>query len=217
MIGDIFTIEPAYYQTAKDIWELLQVQMPDYQTQKYCISIAGESGSGKTITAVCLANLLHEKGIKTEILHQDDYFFFPPNTNHQKRIADLSWVGTQEVNLALLQSHVNDFLAAKDLINKPLVNYHENLILPETRYLTDIQVLIIEGTYVSLLTEMAAKIFIKRDYKDTLQQRIERGRDVISEFTNQVLEIEHQIISAQSKNADIFVQKDYQVTKNTKG
>ncbi len=212
MIGDTFNIEPEYYQTAEAIWELAQTYMPHYQTQRHCISIAGESGSGKTITAVCLANLLNEKGIKTEILHQDDYFFFPPHTNHQKRIKDLNWVGTQEVNLVLLQAHVAAFLAGETHINKPLVNYNENFILPETHYFTDISVLIIEGTYTSLLTDMATTIFIQRDYKDTLPQRLERGRDVITEFTNQVLEIEHQIIVEQGKTADIVVEKDYRVS-----
>lgn len=215
MIGDILNIQPEYYKTANDIWELIQDKVSHYQKERYCICIAGESGSGKTITAVCLANLLNEMGIKCEILHQDDYFFLPPASNHAKRVADINWVGPQEVNLALLQANVADFLAGKTEIHKPLVNYHENLILPETRHLTDIQVLIIEGTYISLLQNVGIHIFIQRDYKDTLSQRLERGRDVINEFTNQVLEIEHQIIVNQGKHAEIIVKRDYSVALNT--
>ena len=67
MIGDVITIRPEYYATAREILLCIEAQTPLHSFQKYVILIAGESGSGKSVTAVCLAEALQSIG-KTQIL-----------------------------------------------------------------------------------------------------------------------------------------------------
>ena len=45
------------------------------------IGVAGESGSGKSVTATALVAALDAAGVRTAIIHQDDYFLRPPRTN----------------------------------------------------------------------------------------------------------------------------------------
>lgn len=45
---------------------------------RYAIAVAGESGSGKSAAAQSLAEALDERGVRTTIFQQDDYFIYPP-------------------------------------------------------------------------------------------------------------------------------------------
>lgn len=211
MIHDIINIKPQHYETAKQILPYLLPEILG-SNEKYCISIAGESGSGKSVAAICLRELLAQEGIRTLVFHQDDYFFYPPVTNHQKRVDNIAWVGTNEVNFSLLQAHIDAFKSGISVVEKPLVHYKDNLIHQETLTLSNIQVLIVEGTYTSLLQSLDKRIFMSRNYHETYEQRKSRGRDVMDEFVEQVLEIEHNIISKHKALADIVVDKNYQLS-----
>jgi len=72
-------------------------------------------------------------------------------------------------------------------------------------------VFILEGTYLALLEDIDTKVFMTRDYKDTWEARVERSRDPITPFIEEVLEIEHQIIKPHQELADITVDKDYNI------
>lgn len=54
-------------------------------------------------------------------------------------------------------------------------------------------------------------MFIDRDYFDTLEDRRERGREKIDDFTDKVLKIEDKIISRHKARANIVVNKDFSV------
>lgn len=210
MIHDIINIKPHHYDTAKQILPYLLPEMIN-SNEKCCISIAGESGSGKSVASICLRELLVKEGIRTLVFHQDDYFYYPPVSNHQKRVEDINWVGTHEVNFPLLQAHIDAFKAGISIVEKPLVHYKDNLIHQETLTLSNVQVLIVEGTYTSLLESLDKRIFMSRNYHETYEQRKSRGRDAMDEFVEQVLEIEHNIISKHKELADIVVDKNYKV------
>ena len=135
-----------------------------------------------------------------------------PRTNHNRRVDDINWVGTQEVNLKLLDEHMASF---KDkltvLLEKPLVIFKEDTITSERVDLSPFNVLIAEGTYTSLLTNIDYRVFIDRDYHDTMEDRRERGRETIDEFSEQVLKIEDRIISKHRSLAQFIVNKDFSV------
>lgn len=174
------------------------------------VSVSGESGSGKSTLALALQKVLEEKGLKTLVLHMDDYFILPPAANHNKREQDLSAVGPHEVRLDLLQQHIDAFKNGSKEILKPLVYYKENSIQSERIDLSDKDVVIVEGTYTAAL-KTDFSIFIARTYKDTFDDRVKRARDPITPFVEKVLAIEHKIISDLGQNADLVLDKNFQI------
>jgi uridine kinase len=100
------------------------------------------------------------------------------------------------------------------LIYKPLVIFDEDRITTEELDTTNTQVLIAEGTYTSLLQFVDFRIFIDRDYRQTLEARLRRARDKFEPFVMEVLEKEHQIISKHKSLADAVVSPDFNQVHN---
>ena len=213
MKGDSIIVEEHHKKAASGI---VPVLLPILQAskQRYTISVAGQSGAGKSETAMAIALSLAEYGLESLIFQQDDYFIHPPRTNDATRRADISWVGTQEVRLDLMDEHLAAFLEGAGEIEKPLVDYHDDAIGSEVMEPGSAQVAIADGTYTTLLQEVMCHVFIDRDYFDTRAHREKRRRDdsELDPFIDRVLEIEHKIISSNKALADIVVNKDYSIT-----
>jgi uridine kinase len=181
---------------------------------RYIITVAGESGSGKSETGKAIANELDKSGVKSVLLGQDDYFVLPPKSNDLKRREDPEWLGPHvEVKLDVLEQNLMNAIQGKKEISKPLVDYDSNTIEDETINLDGIKVLIAEGTYTSLLKHVDTRIFICRNWLDTLElrQKRMRGNEVGDPFIEQVLSLEHKIISGHKQLADILITKDFSV------
>lgn len=101
MKGDKLVIEEGHIKAASQIAEVLLPQIKERRS-RFVITIAGESGSGKSEIASALSDILSKKGIKSAILQQDDYFVYPPKTNAEIRRKDINHVGLTEVRLGLL-------------------------------------------------------------------------------------------------------------------
>ena len=114
---------------------------------KYLITVAGESGAGKSEIASALANLLDKASITTYIIQQDDYFILPPATNAGKRLQDINWVGPGEVKIELLIRQIKEVMAGKSVIEKPLVIFSDNLITEEIIDVSTYRVIIFEGCH----------------------------------------------------------------------
>jgi hypothetical protein len=72
----------------------------------------------------------------------------------------------------------------------------------------DLRVLIAEGTYTSLLEFADLRVFIDASYHETKKARLERARDLMDEFTAEILEREHRIIREHKSRADFLVSLD---------
>ncbi|MFB3140321.1 MAG: helicase HerA domain-containing protein [Candidatus Acidiferrales bacterium] len=192
---------------------MLKLLLPEIAQSpgKYALAIAGESGSGKSELAAALAERLLEKGFKSIILQQDDYFVYPPKTNAAKRRQDIQWVGASEVRLDLLDRNIQEALDNKDEITKPLVIYQEDRIIQEAIKLQGVKVVIAEGTYTTLLQNVHARIFIDRTYVDTKAARLQRAREAPDPWIEEILAVEHRIISAHKSRADVIITRDYSV------
>lgn len=210
MIGDKIIIKPQHYKAAEKILRIILKEIKDSKN-RYAISIAGESGSGKSETAQALAEKLLEHGIKSAIFQQDDYFIYPPKTNDKTRRADIGWVGMSEVHLNELDDQLRSALGGANEVVKPLVIYQEDRITEETIFLNEAKVVIAEGTYTTTLKNVHTRIFIDRSYWETKKSRLERAREEQDDFIEKVLKIEHQIISSQKQNADIIITSDFDV------
>ena len=210
MRGDVILVEAHHRRAAEAIVERI---LPAIQQKagRYTITVAGESGSGKSETAKALAEALETRGVACGIYQQDDYFVLPPKSNDKKRREDIAWVGTQEVRLDLLDEHLAAALSGADEVNKPLVVYDDDAIIEETMDLRGLKVLIAEGTYTTLLEHVDTRVFIARTRLETLEARRKRGREAIEPFIEKVREIEHATISPHAERADVVIRKDYDV------
>lgn len=212
MIGETIIIKGDRIKAGKQLLCLLYPEITK-QVGRYVISVAGESGSGKSGIAIVLSRYLSEKGLKCLILQQDDYFCYPPKTNVQLRRKNIRHVGMSEVHLGLLNQHIGDILEGKRELKKPLVLFETNQITEEIINVEGIQVVIVEGTYTTMLKNVQKRIFIDLDCTDTREARLERAREEQSKFLEKILEIEHEIITTHRKHADIVVTKTYDAKK----
>ena len=183
----------------------LRLPRPD----RIVIAIAGESGSGKSVTATGLAQQLGAAGIRATVLHQDDYFILPPRTNHEHRLLDLANVGPHEVDLPRLQSHVDAFRAGARAIEGPAVDYPGNRFVTRHHDWSNVQVLIVEGTYVFRLRDLDLRVFLEATHEDTRERRRVRNRDIDAPIIDEILTIEHALIAPQSALADIVIDHDF--------
>jgi uridine kinase len=210
MRGDVILVEEHHYRAAEAIVERILPEIEE-KAGRYAITVAGESGSGKSETAKALAETLEKRGVRCGIFQQDDYFVLPPKSNDARRREEIGWVGTGEVRLELLDTHLRAALDGAEEVAKPLVIYDEDRVTGETMDLRGLKVVIAEGTYTTLLDNVDARIFIARTRLETLSARRKRGREPIDPFIEKVLEIEHAIISAHAPRARIVITRDYDV------
>lgn len=201
MIGDRLVIEQHHTDRAVEICDLLAGRVG----KRFTLTVAGESGAGKSELAYEICRLLNEGGITAGILQQDDYFVFPPKTNHEMRRRNLEQVGPYEVKLDFLDANLRSFRRGESPIYKPLVIYEEDRIAAEEMEVDDLAVLIAEGTYTSLLWFADLRVFIDLDYHQTLEARKRRARDSWEPFVQEVLEREHQLISQHKELADLVI------------
>lgn len=206
MIGDKLLIEPHHTARAVDICTLLEARLGK---GKLALTVAGESGSGKSELGSEIARELERRGYPAGVLAQDDYFVFPPKTNHEMRKKNIDQVGPYEVKLDFLDANLRSFKRGESPIFKPLVVYDEDRITTEEMDVSGFDALVAEGTYTTRLDFADVHVFIDRDYKQTLEARKKRARDKFEPFIVDVLEREHQIILQQKSRAHFVVSSDF--------
>ncbi len=213
MRGDIIFVEEHHKKAAQKIIPEIIERIKSKAT-RFIITVAGESGSGKSETGKAIADELERQGMKSVLLGQDDYFILPPRANDAKRREDPEWLGPHvEVKLDLLEQNLKDAIKGKNEITKPLVDYNKNTVEEETISLDGVKVVIAEGTYTSLLKNVDTKVFIAINRLDTLEhrQKRNRGNEVGDPFIERVLAMEHKIIAGHKQLADFVITKDYDV------
>ena len=87
MKGDIIVLEEHHRNAARAIVPSI-LSAIRAKEGRYTITVAGESGSGKSETGKAIADELETNGIASVLLGQDDYFVLPPKSNDAKRRDD---------------------------------------------------------------------------------------------------------------------------------
>jgi uridine kinase len=213
MRGDVLIIQEWHRKAGRKAAELIIPQIAE-SASKFTITVAGESGSGKSEIAEVVTEVLAEQDVKSVILQQDDYFILPPKSNENKRRGDMDWVGANEVHLDLMDQNLKDFKSGRGQITKPLVIFEEDRITEEILNIEEFTVAIAEGTYTTSLNHVDCRIFIDQTYHETKKARLLRAREEQDDFLETVLKIEHKIISSHKRMADLIVTRDYDVEKN---
>lgn len=209
MIGDRLVITEYHKENGRRV-ALACADLVAAAGRTFTITVAGESGSGKSETAATAAMELTSSGHRVVILGQDDYFKLPPRSNAARRREGIEWVGMGEVRLDLMDEHLAAAMRRELSIVKPLVIFEEDRIDEETISLEGVDVVIAEGTYTTALEHADFRAFIDRTYHDTLEHRKKRARDPADgEFIERVLQIEHEIISGHKPRADLVLPPSY--------
>lgn len=212
MLGDRIIIKKIHEDAARIIGLRILSYLEETE-KKIAIAISGESGSGKSETAEALSEYFTTNKISNLILSQDDYFVHPPKSNNLMRRKNPSWRGIKEVRLDLMNEHIEAFHNGEVFVNKPTIDYKTDTVLLENFNFFDAELIIVEGTYTSLLQKIDKRVFIDLDFRQTLKHRQLRNRDPLEldEFTTDVLKEEHTIISDHKRFADIIINRDYSV------
>ena len=213
MKGDVIVLEEHHIRAANEIVPQIVASIAA-EPRRSVITVAGESGSGKSETGRAIADELAVRGIGSVLLGQDDYFVLPPKSNDVKRREDDAWLGPHvEIRFDILEQNLLDAIDGRDEIVKPLIDYAANSIEDETIDLRGVQVVIVEGTYTTLLKHVDTRVFIARNRVDTLahRQKRNRGNEVGDPFIENVLKLEHKIIAGHRQLADFVITRDYEV------
>jgi uridine kinase len=210
MKGDVVIVEEHHRRASAIIAQRLAAEVRS-RPRRTTISVAGESGSGKSEMGQALVEAFDTLGIPGAVLGQDDYFILPPRSNDRARREDISTVGPQEVRLDQLDEHLAAARSGAPEIRKPLVVYADDAIEEETISLGEARVVVAEGTYTTLLQNVDTRVFIARNRLDTMEARARRAREPADPFVEEVLKIEHAIISAHRSRADVVLSRDYEV------
>lgn len=210
MRGDVIIVEDHHRRAA----EAIAAKLADVvvgRTRRTTISVAGESGSGKSEMGAALVVAFDDLGIGCVVLGQDDYFVLPPRSNDRARREDIAWVGPNEVLLDLLDEHLAMARSGASSIQKPLVVYAADAIEQEAISLVAARVVVVEGTYTTLLRNVDTRVFIARNRLETMAARVRRAREPVDPFIEEVLKIEHEIIAGHRSLADVILDRDYGV------
>jgi uridine kinase len=212
MRGDILIIGDHHRIAAESI---INIALPAIRskTAKFFFTIGGESGAGKSEIAYAMEGLLEKLNIPAYIIQQDDYFVLPPKTNERMRVISVNRVGPEEVRLDLLNENIKVVALGNPVMKKPLVIFEEDRITEETLDLSPYKVIIIDGTYTTLLENIDCHVFIDRDRNDTREDRLKRNREKQNEYLESILEIEHNIICRHKEMADIIIDKEFKAAK----
>ena len=213
MKGDKVLVGEEHVRAAGGIVGLILPLILD-SPQRFVISIAGESGSGKSEVASALQQRLESEDVRSVIVQQDDYFVYPPKSNAAMRRADINHVGVSEVRLELLDENLRKARQGSDSVTKPLVIFDEDLITEEVLPVEGARVIIVEGTYTTTLANVDQHVFIDRTYVDTSETRKRRAREAQDGHLERVLEIEHGIIATHRDLTDLIVTREYEVEEH---
>ena len=116
------------------------------------------------------------------------------------------------MDLARLAAHADAFRAAAAEVVVPRVVYAEDRFENTTRQFADVDVLVVEGTYVLTHVPADVRIFLSATSDDTRARRRARNRDIDAPIVDEVLAIEHPIIASQAALADIVIDHNFQIT-----
>jgi len=217
MLGDVLLIGEIHKQAAIEIFEYVMAdRVKKGDNYKYMISVSGESGSGKSELAHVLANLLKNESIRAKLLHIDNYYKIPPLLRFEwRKTHGIESVGLQEIDWRLLNENILDFKEDRESM-MPCVDIISEQV---DKLITDfrkVNVLVLDGLYAQTTDSIDMKIFIDLTYHETKMAQLVREKETYDSFREKVLEQEHQIISKYKDDADIIVDKTYQVIKVNK-
>ena len=212
MLGDVLLINDMHKEAAQTICERV---MADRETRedryRYVVGISGESGSGKSELAHALGTFLKHHNIRVKVIHTDNYYRIQPLLREEwRRNKGFDQIGINEYDWVKIRKTLRDFKEEQECMI-PCID-----LIPEQvdKLITDfskVDLLIVDGLYAINAKDIDMRVFIDLTYHETKINQIIRMKEALSDFRLGILEREHQAVISLKSNADLVVDKSYQV------
>jgi uridine kinase len=212
MLGDILLINDMHKEAAQTICEKV---IADRETReeryRYVVGISGESGSGKSELAHALGTCLKDHNIRVKVIHTDNYYRIQPLLREEwRRNKGFDQIGINEYDWVKIRKTLRDFKEEQECMI-PCID-----LIPEQvdKLITDfskVDMLILDGLYAINAKDIDMRVFIDLTYHETKINQIIRMKEALSDFRLGILEREHQAVISLKPNADLVVDKSYQV------
>jgi len=208
MLGDVLLIADKHRNAAAEIVKEVLANRKD----KMIVAISGESGSGKSELAHCIAKDLRKEGIMAKPIHIDNYYRIHPleRTEWRKKNGIENAVGLNEYDWDTIYRNIEDFRNSRKS-TMPCVDLVTEQIDQLTTDFNSIDMLIVDGLYAINTEGADIRVFIELTYHETKKAQVVRGKEPQNEYRMQVLEREHQVVQSLKNKANILVNKDYNV------
>ncbi|MBU0765127.1 MAG: zeta toxin family protein [Bacteroidetes bacterium] len=213
MLGDVLLIHDKHKNAAGAIAE----KVLEKRKGKYVVAISGESGSGKSELAHCLAKEFKNRGIRSKIIHADNYYCTHPLKRKEWRMKNgINSVGFTEYDWDVLNRNISDYRNGRKS-EMPCVDLANDQVDRLITDFSEIDLLIIDGLYAIKAEDANMRIFIDLTYHKTKLAQDTRGKESLKdEFRLQVLEREHVVMRSLRNIADLIVDEDYNVSEANK-
>ncbi|HHM23454.1 MAG TPA: uridine kinase [Bacteroidetes bacterium] len=177
------------------------------------IGIAGGSGSGKTLVAQTLINLLGSD--RVVVIQQDAYYKDLSHLPFEERVKQ-NFDHPDAFDEDLLVEHLEALLAGKS-VERPVYDFTQHTRKKETVTLGGHDIIILEGILIlqseRLRNMMDIKIYVDTDADVRLIRRlrrdlVERGRSVesiLSQYENSVRPMHLQFVEPSKRYADLII------------
>jgi uridine kinase len=212
MLGDILLINDMHKEAAQTIFEKVSEARAKLEERyRYVVGISGESGSGKSELAHALGKLLKDQNIRVKVIHTDNYYKIQPLLREEwRRNKGFDKIGLDEYDWIKIRKTIRDFKEEQECMI-PCID-----LIPEQvdKLITDfskIDLLIIDGLYAINAPDIDLRVFIDLTYHETKINQIIRLKEALSDFRLAILEKEHQAVVSLKPQADLIVDKSYQV------
>jgi alpha-galactosidase len=192
--------------------------------KKSVITVGGPSGSGKSEIGSLLGTCFINANRNTYVISCDNYPHRPPRINDQRRAelykqggeaALVDYLGTpNEIDFSRMNQLIADFKSGASELNLRIMDCKNNCVADDNRTLdvSEIEILVLEGTWSALVEDVDVRIFLDSDFKKTLEHRKKRARDPLTPFGETVLTIEQKKLERiRDTRADIVINPEAEI------
>jgi len=212
MLGDVLLINDMHKDAAQAIFEqVMEAREKMDERYRYVVGISGESGSGKSELAHALGKRLKDEHVRVKVIHTDNYYKIQPLLREEwRRNKGFDKIGLDEYDWIKIRKTIRDFKEEQECMI-PCID-----LIPEQvdKLITDfskIDLLIIDGLYAINTPDVDLKVFIDLTYHETKINQIIRMKEAMSDFRLTILQKEHDAVINLKPQADLIVDKSYQV------
>jgi len=196
MQGDKLIFQEQHYIKADTI-------LPHISNKKI-VAIGGESGTGKSEIAYLLRSKLAKQGVRSVVIHTDDYYKTSV-ADREKSRKDTGVIGLAEMDWVRLLDPINGFLDKHFQVYIRVINKFTNSSEYRIVWVNNVDTVIVEGLYALNIEQADFKIHIVGDRNSTHAFRRVRAKEPLTEFRVEVLNAEGEAVQKLRSKANLEV------------